>query len=130
MEYKAEIKYIKIGPRKMREVADVVRGKLVDEALSNLDYLKKNAAKYLAKSLRSAVAGAVKTHSAQENLLVVKLLEVNKGPDSKRWRPVSRGMSHPYVKRSSHIKIVLSEKPKPKPKPAKLIKKVKKVVTI
>jgi len=114
MEYKTEIKYIKIGPRKMREVADVVRGKLVDEALSNLDYLKKNAAKYLAKSLRSAVAGAVKTHSAQENLLVVKLLEVNKGPDSKRWRPVSRGMSHPYVKRSSHIKIVLSEKPKPK----------------
>ncbi|NCN58533.1 50S ribosomal protein L22 [Candidatus Roizmanbacteria bacterium CG22_combo_CG10-13_8_21_14_all_38_20] len=130
MEYKAEIKYIKIGPRKMREVADVVRGKLVDEALSNLDYLKKNAAKYLAKSLRSAVAGAVKTHSAQENLLVVKLLEINKGPDSKRWRPVSRGMSHPYVKRSSHIKIVLSEKPKPKPKPVKLIKKVKKVVTI
>ncbi|MDP3983097.1 MAG: 50S ribosomal protein L22 [bacterium] len=127
MEYKTEIKYIKIGPRKMREVADVVRGKLVDEALSNLDYLKKNAAKYLAKSLRSAVAGAVKTHSAQENLLVVKLLEVNKGPDSKRWRPVSRGMSHPYVKRSSHIKIVLSEKPKPKL--AKEVKEIKKEIT-
>jgi len=127
MEYKTEIKYIKIGPRKMREVADVVRGKLVNEALSNLDYLKKNAAKYLAKSLRSAVAGAVKTHSAQENLLVVKPLEVNKGPDSKRWRPVSRGMSHPYVKRSSHIKIVLSEKPKPKL--AKEVKEIKKEIT-
>jgi len=109
MDYKANIKYLKVGPRKMREVANVVRGKMVDEALSDLDYLKKRAAKYLAKSLRSAIAGAKNDHSAKEKLLKVKFLEVNEGPDFKRWRPVSRGMSHPYAKKTSHVRIVLTE---------------------
>lgn len=109
MDYKAEIKYLKVTPRKMREVAQVVRGKLVSEALVDLDFLKKRAAQSLATSLRSAINGASHNHSADEKLLQIKLLEINEGPDFKRWRPVSRGMSHPYIKRTCHVKIVLSE---------------------
>ena len=109
MDYKADIKYLRVGVRKMREVADVVRDKMVNEALVDLNYLNKRAAPYLAKSLRSAVAGAKNAHSANEDLLVIKLLEINEGPDFKRWRPVSRGMSHPYARKTCHVRIILSD---------------------
>lgn len=110
MDINANIKYMRTSPRKLREVADIVRNKPLEQALVELKFIRKRAAGLLEKALKSALANAENNYSLNKKNLKIKFLEINEGPSFKRWRPVSRGVAHPYKKKTSHIKVVLTEK--------------------
>ena len=109
MEVKAKSKYIRMSPRKIRLVADSVKGLSLQKTLEYLVLLRKRAARPLLKTINSAVANAKANFKLKEENLKIKSIETLKGPMLKRWRPVSRGRSHPYEKRMSHIKVILEE---------------------
>lgn len=96
------------SPRKVRLVADTLRGKKIKDAQTVLSFMPKRAAGPLLKLLNSAVANA-KANSESLEALVVKEISVQKGTVAHRWMPKWRGMAHPIKKRSSHVKIVLGE---------------------
>jgi len=123
MQIKAETKFIRTSPRKLRLVADLVRNMSLDEAMTVLTHLKKRAATPLLKTFKQATANAVNNRNLSKDLLTIQSIEVNEGPTYKRWRPVSRGRAHSIFKRTSHIKIVLEAK---QPKSAKPKKKLDK----
>ncbi|OZC03721.1 50S ribosomal protein L22 [Rubricoccus marinus] len=109
MEARAKHKYIKISPRKLRIVADVVRGKNAQEALATLQFLPQKAAPILDKAIRSAVANLFDRSEdrVDETELVVKTVMVDEAPVMKRFQPVSRGRAHPILKRSSHLTVIV-----------------------
>lgn len=107
-EITAQLNSYRQSPRKMRVVADAIRGKAVKEAKNRLDFITKRATGPLHKLLNSAVANA-KSMGANVDSLLVKSITVDGGKILYRRRPVSRGSSHPIRKRTSHVKIVLSE---------------------
>jgi large subunit ribosomal protein L22 len=110
MEAKAELRYLKASPQKVRLVADLVRGKKVEEALSILRFTKKTCAKDLEKLLRSAVANAENSEAgADVDDLVVKEILVNEGPREKRIQPAPMGRAFRIQKRKSHITVRLSD---------------------
>ena len=109
MQAKATLKFGRSGARKVRYVADLVRGKRVDYALAQLRFSKRDAAKVLEKLLRSAVANAEQTGEADIDNLFISNLQVDEGPVSKRWRPRAHGRATPLRKRTSHITIVVSD---------------------
>ncbi len=106
----AEAKYLNISPQKARLVADLVRGKEVDEALVTLEYTNKKAAGLIRKVLNSAIANAANNFEMEEDTLLLKRILVNKAPTLKRWRAGSRGRFKRILKRNCHIKIELEEK--------------------
>ena len=108
-EITAQLNSYRQSPRKVRIVADVLRGKSVKEAKKNLDFITKRATDPLHKLLNSAVANAKDLGAVVENL-TVKAITVNGGKILYRRRPVSHGSAHTIHKRTSHIKIVLKEK--------------------
>jgi len=111
---KAERKFIRTSPRKIRLVADLVHSLSLDEALTTLTHLRKRAAVAMLKTLKQAQANAVNNHNLPKESLVIQSIEVNEGPTYKRWNPVSRGRAHSIFKRTSHIKVMLrSEAKKP-----------------
>ena len=101
----AELHNYRQSPRKVRLVADAVRGKSVAEALTILDFMAKRSALPLKKLIASAHANAGKAEN-----LVVKSLTVDQGPTLKRRQPRSRGMANPIKKRTSIVKVLLAEK--------------------
>ena len=109
MEARAKHKYIRISPRKLRIVADVVRGKNAQEALATLQFLPQKAAPIVDKAIRSAVANLFDQAEdrVDETALIVKTIMVDEGPVLKRFQPVSRGRAHPILKRQSHITVVV-----------------------
>ena len=111
MQIKAEAKYIKQGPRKVRLVADLVRPMSLAEALTTLKHLRRRAAAPVLKVLKQAVANAVNNYKISKDSLTIQLIEVNGGPIYKRFQPVSRGRAHSIFKRTSHIKIILESRP-------------------
>ena len=129
MLIKAEQKFVRISPRKVRLVANAIRGLSVAETKDQLKALNKRAALPLRKTLHQAIANAVNNKQQLEENLTIKEIQIGEGPTFKRWQPVSRGRAHPILKRVSHIKIILESKapaaapnqkalPKPKPKSA------------
>jgi large subunit ribosomal protein L22 len=104
---KAELKNYRQSPRKVRLVADVIRGKKVASALVELQFLGKRAALPFAKLISSAVANASHNHKVSVDSLVVKSVSVTKGPTLKRIKPRSRGMANPINKRTSILKVEL-----------------------
>jgi len=100
----------------MRLVIDQIRGKMVNEALALLTFSKKHAAKQIEKVLKSAVANA---ENAARNTnatldvdeLFVKYAVINEGPKLKRWTPAAMGRATPMIKRTSHVEIVVAERP-------------------
>ena len=100
-------KFIHEAPRKLRLVADAIRGQKVDNALTVLKFSTKHASETMQKILTQAKANAVNVHNTPEASLIVKAIMVEEGPRIKRWRPVARGMAHAIVKRTSHVKIVV-----------------------
>ncbi len=112
-------------PRKVSEVAALVRGRKVADALVILEHTPRRAAKPLTKVIASASANATNTHGLQGDSLVIKSLEVTTGPRLKRFRPAARGRALPFEKRTSHIRVELSGTAKPK-KVAKSVTKEKK----
>jgi large subunit ribosomal protein L22 len=109
------------SPYKMRLVIDQIRGKGVNEALALLQFSKKHAAKQIEKVLHSAVANAehqARTDNASVDVdtLFVKHAVINEGPKLKRFTPAAMGRATPIIKRTSHVEIVVAERPvRPKP---------------
>src|SRR3954464_2099180 len=104
------------SPYKMRLVIDQIRGKSVNEALSLLAFSKKHAAKQIEKVLKSAVANAENAARSQNasldvDDLFVKYAVVNEGPKLKRFMPAAMGRATPVFKRTSHVDIVVAERP-------------------
>lgn len=109
MEFVAISKSVRISPRKVGLVADVIRQKhSIDEALTFLYLTRKRAAGQIEKTLKSVIANAINRGAKKEDLVIESII-VNPGPFLKRFRPSTRGRVHPYKKRSSHIKIILSD---------------------
>lgn len=107
MEIKANLKYLRVSPRKVRLVADLMRGKSVVEAEAVLRFLKKRASQPLYKLLKSAVANAKHNFNAEKENLKIKSIRVDQGPTLKRFMPRARGMAASIKKRSSHISLIL-----------------------
>lgn len=101
-------KYIRQTPRKLRQVANTIRGQKVSQALNILDVTPQKAAGILKKVVVQAEANAVNTKEAKIETLVISDIQIEEGPMLKRWQPVSRGRAHSIEKRMSHIKITLS----------------------
>jgi large subunit ribosomal protein L22 len=113
-EARATLSSYRQSPRKVRVVANLVRGKRVSDALTMLAFTTKRAANPLAKLMASAVANAKSLSMTTDNL-VVKEMRVDGGKILYRRRPRSHGMANPIRKRTSHVTLVLSEgKPKKK----------------
>ena len=109
MESKAVAKHIRMSPQKVRLVADLIRGKKVQEARNVLLYTRKYAAGIVANVLKSAVANAAQNPNIDENILYVKEIFVDQGPSLKRWRARAQGRAAGIKKRSSHITVILDE---------------------
>lgn len=106
---KAILKNYRQSPRKVRLVADVIRGKKVNDALATLKFIDKRAASPFAKVVASAVANAVQAGKHAENLFI-KMVAVNKAPTIKRFMPRARGSASRINKRNSHLSVELGEK--------------------
>jgi large subunit ribosomal protein L22 len=109
MESKAIAKYIRISPTKARLVADLIRGKRVDDALTLLKFVPKKGARLMSKVLHSALTNAEQNPSVDVDTLYVKKIFVDGGPTMKRWRPRAMGRANRILKRSSHITVILDE---------------------
>ncbi len=107
---KAELKNHRQSPRKVRLVASLVRGKSVDRALTELQFLGKRAAHVFEKLIRSAVANASHNFNTSSDKLMIKNLSVTKGPTLKRMMPAARGTAHRINKRTSIINLELAQK--------------------
>ena len=122
MEVKASLKYLRIAPRKVRLVADLIRGLDVEEAKSLLSLERKRAAKSLLKLLNSAISNAKNNFHLSEDNLYIKTIRVDQGPTLKRYFPRAQGRATLIQKKTSHIFIELAEGQKKKKK--KVEKKV------
>ncbi len=109
MEVRAVAKYLRVSPYKVRLVADLVRGKKVEEALTLLKFLPKKGGRLINKTLRSAVANAENMQTIDVDTLIIKTIMVDEGPSLKRWRPRAMGRATRILKRTSHITMVLEE---------------------
>ncbi|UOF91899.1 50S ribosomal protein L22 [Fodinisporobacter ferrooxydans] len=112
MQAKAVARYIRIAPRKVRLVVDLVRGKKVSEAFALLQYTPKAAAPIVEKVLKSAMANAEHNFDMDVNSLYITEAYVDQGPTLKRFRPRSQGRAYSIMKRTSHITLVVGEKNK------------------
>lgn len=110
MEIKAKIKHLRIAPRKVRLVANLIRGMNIDEAEIQLKFYSKKSAISLLKLLNSAIANAENNFNLEKKALFIKEIFVNEGPPFKRWRPASRGRANQIIKRTSHIELTLGVK--------------------
>ena len=110
MELKASLQYTRVGAQRARLVADLVRGKDVNEAISLLSFSKKKSSELVKALIQSAVANAESKKVIDVDNLYVKTIYVNQGPHLKRFRPAARGQASHRKKKQSHIHIVLDER--------------------
>ncbi len=104
----AKLSYLRMGPRKVRLVADLIRGRSVARAIDILTVTNKRPAKPLLKLLLSAVANAQHNFSLAQEGLKVTTLTVDGGPMLKRWMPKAHGRATPVRERTSHVNLVLT----------------------
>ena len=109
METQAVARYIRMSPRKVRYVADLVRGKKVEEALDILTFTLRRASPVISRLLKSAIANAGQNESIDVDTLYIKKIFVDGGPTLKRFRPRAMGRATTIRKRTSHITVVLEE---------------------
>ena len=114
MPHKASHKNIRISPRKVRPMADLIRGKFADEALDILRYMPHRGARLLEKVVRSALGNAQdpdqnQGKTANVEQLIVSEVRIDGGPMFKRIQPRARGMAMQILKRTSHIHVTLSD---------------------
>lgn len=105
----AKLRYLRIAPRKVRLVADLIRKKKVEEAQTILNFTIRKAALPLLKLLNSAVANARNSFQLEAKNLYISKITVDEGPKYKRWMPRARGIAYPIQKKTSHITLVLDE---------------------
>ena len=107
--YRAHLKNFRMSARKARLVADLVRGKLVQDALDILRFKNKKAAPVIAKMVRSAIANAKNTSTVDVDNLMIAQIFVDVGPTMKRFMPRAQGRAASIKKRSSHITLTIAE---------------------
>ena len=109
-EASATLRYARISSRKVKIVADLIRGKSADEALAIVKFTPKAASEIIEKLLKSAIANAENNHGLAHQKLYVSEIYANQGPTLKRIRPAAKGSAVRIRKRTSHITIVLKER--------------------
>ena len=111
MESKAHLRHLRMAPRKVSLVAELVRGKPVGAALNILKFTRRAAAKPVAKLIQSAVANATDLSKGQVDVdnLVVKTISVDQGQSMRRFMPRAMGRATPIKKKTSHVHVVLAE---------------------
>ena len=109
MEVKAQAKFVRRSPRKVRLVMDAVRGKPVDEAMAILRFLPQGAAREVLAVVKSAAANAENNYQMAPEDLWIKAIYADEGPTFKRYRARARGMASPILKRTSHITVIVDE---------------------
>ena len=109
MEITASSKYVRISPKKIRELAAALVGLAPKKALDKISLLPTKGARLLTKTVKSAIANAANNLKLDSTSLKIKAIQIGKGPFFKRYQPVSRGMAQQIKKRTSHIKVVLEE---------------------
>lgn len=119
MEIKASLNQLRMSPRKVRLVADVVRKMKTDKALDQLRFGNKKAALPLLKLVESAIANAVNNYDLDKDNLFIKSIMINEGATLKRWTPKAHGRATTIRKRSCHIHLTLDELKDSGPKTAK-----------
>lgn len=110
MEARAVARYVRIAPRKARQVAQLIKGKDAQDAAAILKYTPKKGAELISRVLKSAMANAEHNLELSRGDLYVAEARVDEGPTMKRWRPRMRGVPVRILKRTSHITVVLREK--------------------
>ncbi|ASK61652.1 50S ribosomal protein L22 [Virgibacillus phasianinus] len=110
MQAKSVAKSVRIAPRKVRLVVDLIRGKNVGEAMAILRLTQRGASPVVEKVLKSAIANAEHNYEMDPDNLIVSEAFVNEGATLKRFRPRAQGRASKINKRSSHVTLVVSEK--------------------
>ena len=123
MEVKAKISYLRIAPRKVRLVVDLIRGKNVERAEDILNFTTKKASLPIIKLLKQALANAKNNFQLDPANLYISKIFVDEGPKFKRWRARARGQAYEIQKKTSHITIILGELKKTAKKAKKTVKK-------
>lgn len=109
METKATAKFIRLSPRKVRTVVDLIRGKGYAEAMAILKYTPKRASEVITKVVKSAAANAEHNQQAAKEDLFISRIFVDQGPTIKRVKPRAQGRADLIRKRTSHITVVVSD---------------------
>ncbi len=109
LEATATLRFARISARKVKIVADLIRGKKVDEALAIIKFTPKASSEVLEKLLKSAIANAENNHAMNRGNLIVSEIYANQGPTLKRIRPAAKGSASRIRKRTSHVTIKLRE---------------------
>jgi len=109
MKATAKLRYLRMAPRKVRMVADLIRGKKVVEAQLLLQFAAKHSALPVLKTLNSAIASAKNNFEADVSNLYISHIAINEGPKLKRYRPRARGQAYEIQKKTSHITVVIDE---------------------
>ena len=110
MQAKAVAKTVRIAPRKVRLVVDLIRGKEVGAAIAILRHTRRGASPVVEKVLKSSIANAEHNYEMDPDNLVISEAYVNEGPTLRRFRPRAQGRASKINKRTSHITVVVSEK--------------------
>lgn len=120
MEVKSTSKYVRLSPKKARDVAREIQGLPVSSALDILNFTPKKAALLIGKTLKTAIADAENNFSLDTNTLVVKEAVIGAAPTLRRFKPRAKGSAGPIIRRNSHISITLvGSAPEKKAKPAR-----------
>ena len=109
MEVQALTKYVLISPKKAREVTREIQGRPAAEAQQLFKFIPRKAAPLVGKTLHSAIANAENNNNLSGDQLIISKAIIEEGPSLKRFRAGARGSAKPYKKRTSHIRIVLSD---------------------
>jgi large subunit ribosomal protein L22 len=117
---KTSLRELRLSPRKVSLVVALVRGRTVDDAIVILSHTPRRAAKPVKKLIESARSNAINNHGLKSEGLRIAKISVSAGARLKRYRPVSRGMAHPFQKRTSHIFVEIIGDIKPAKKSAKV----------
>ncbi|MBU1046765.1 50S ribosomal protein L22 [Patescibacteria group bacterium] len=123
-EVKAKLRNYKQSPRKVRLVADLVRGKKIERVISELKHVNKKVSVAMRKLIESAVANAKHNNKLNKDDLFLKTITVDEGPSMKRFKEGARGRAFPFKRRTSHITVTLEENPE------EVKREVKKVVAV
>ncbi|MCX6742730.1 MAG: 50S ribosomal protein L22 [Candidatus Parcubacteria bacterium] len=109
MQVKAKLKYLRMAPKKVRLVANLIKGLKTDEAIHQLGFLNKAAKRPVLKLINSAVSNAEHNFNLKKDNLFIKEIKVDLAGALKRWQPKAHGRATPILKRLSHIIVILEE---------------------
>jgi large subunit ribosomal protein L22 len=107
---KAKLRFLRMSPKKVRLVTDLVKGMKAIEAIDYLKFVNKAAVTPVTKLINSAIANAINNFNLEKDNLYIKNIVVNQGPTLRRWKPRAHGRATPIRKRSSHVEVILVQK--------------------